>query len=236
MIEIVLVRHGESVRNLSCDEARQGNAFELERQMRDEQDECPWPLTSLGVQQAELAGRWLREHLDTNFDAGYVSPFVRARQTAEALGLGMSYHVDDRIREREWGEYTTDYSSSQYLSDLAVCADLRWKTAFPGAESVMDLVPRVSAFVQDALRATPAGRIVAVTHGGTIRALQVVLERLGPDPKACPDRRLSNCCVVMYRLHDVDPERETWHGEVRTAHPALPGQPQTDWQPVDRSS
>jgi broad specificity phosphatase PhoE len=236
-VELVFVRHGESVRNLSCDLAREGRPEELERQMVEEQEEAAWPLTPLGHEQAIKAGAWLKANLPGDYQAAYVSPFRRARQTADDLGLGLDWIQDDRLREREWGEYTTpgtpEYTPEQYLADLAVCADLEWKTPYPDAESIMDLVPRVSDFLRDALRRTPSGRIIAVTHGGTIRALQVVLEQLHRGERLAPDRRLSNCCVVLYRIYDIDLERMEWKGEVRTAHPVLPGVPQTNWEPVE---
>jgi len=144
--------------------------------------------------------------------------------------------IDDRIREREWGEYSTpgypNYSPEEYLADLAKCSQLTWKSEYPGAESVLDLLPRVTDFFEDAIRQTPRGRIIAVTHGGTIRAFQTLLEELCAPGAACPDHRLSNCCVVMYRLECVDLEAMRWVGDVRTAHPVLPGDPETPWQPI----
>ncbi|WP_084179031.1 histidine phosphatase family protein [Fimbriimonas ginsengisoli] len=236
-VEIVLVRHGESVRNLSCDMAREGDPTELVRQMREEQEESSWPLTELGRKQAALAGEWLRKNIEGGYDASYVSPFLRTRETAEGLGLeGLKWEIDDRLREREWGEYSTEgykpYTSQQYLTDLALCANLDWKTEYPGAESILDMVPRVEAFLTDAMLKTPQGRIIAVTHGGTIRAIQTVLEHLTRGERLPPDRRLSNCCVVMYRLSDIDLAHTEWIGEVRTAHPALPDAPETPWEPL----
>ena len=233
-VEVVLVRHGESVRNHASDLAHRGDPSLLERQMREESDESAWPLTDLGHRQATVAGEWIREHLGASFDAAFVSPYVRTRQTADGLSLGLDWRIDDRLREREWGEYLADgdsYSAEQYLSDLNQCGQIDWKSRFLGAESVLDMAPRVEDFLRQALSETPKGRIIAVTHGGTIRAVQTIFERLcaGPD---CPDHRLSNCCVVIYRLETLDLVRWNWEGKVRTAHPVISGAPETDWQPI----
>lgn len=234
--ELILVRHGESTHNYSCDLAREGDRALLERQLRDEQDEAPWPLTELGYAQARLAAEWIRRNLGTEFAAAYVSPFVRARETADELRLPVEWTVDDRLRERFWGDYCAEgfapYTVDAYLSDLAVCANFTWKTPFPGGESILDVVPRVQAFLLQTLAAHAGERTIAVTHGGTIRALQYVLEHVQPGDKLCRDHRLSNCCIVMYRLDIRDLARLDWDGEFRTAHPALPNAPQTDWQPI----
>jgi len=239
-VELILVRHGESIRNYSCDLAREGDRTMLERQMAEDQDEFGWPLTEFGKEQAAEAGAWIRKNLGGDFEASYVSPFIRARETAEGLGLGLEWQVDDRIQERAWGDYCAPgfeaYTVDKYIADLAVCSDLDWKSPYPGGESVRDLVPRVSSFVSSALKSNPTGRIIAVTHGGTIRAMQVVLEQIRPHESLCIDRRLSNCCVVMYRLKNVDLARMTWQGEVRTAHPALPGAPETAWQTISATA
>lgn len=235
-VELILVRHGESVRNYSCDLAREGDKTLLERQMIEEKDESGWPLTSYGLEQAAEAGEWIKKNLGFSYGASYVSPFLRARQTTDSLGLELEWEVDDRIQERDWGDYCAPgfepYSAEQYIADLSVCADLDWRSPYPGGESVRDMTPRVSAFIASALSRMNEGRIIAVTHGGTIRAMQVVLEQIRPHESLCTDRRLSNCCVVMYRLDQIDLEQMSWRGEVRTAHPALPGAPETGWQPI----
>jgi len=236
-LEIVLVRHGESVRNLSCDLARSGNHTELQRQMVEDTVEEAWPLTDLGHEQAKVTGAWLRNRYGTEFLYAGVSTFLRARETAEDLGLGLAWQADARLREREWGDYCAEgfapYTVDQYLQHLAECAVFDWRSPFPGAESLADLVPRTREYLTDFLRTRPTGRAIFVSHGGTVRALQLTLERLRPDQHAhLPPARLSNCCVMTFRLRDVDPEAMTWTGERHFAAPVLAGAPEQDWQPI----
>jgi serine/threonine-protein phosphatase PGAM5 len=80
---IVLVRHGNYVADPKADE------------------KTGPPLSPLGVAQAHLAGARLRAS-PTPFDAFYVSPMQRARDTAAAIGDALpdsSFTVDDDLRE-----------------------------------------------------------------------------------------------------------------------------------------
>ena len=73
-MEILIVRHGESVAN-------------AEGRMQGQRD---YPLSDVGNQQAALLGRFLK-NADLRFDAAYTSPLTRARATSLALttSLGM---------------------------------------------------------------------------------------------------------------------------------------------------
>lgn len=234
--EVLLVRHGESIRNLSCDYAREGNRSLLERQMVEETEESLWPLTETGIQQAKASGAWIRAHYGADFQTATSSPFVRARDTAEHLGLGLSWREDDRIREREWGDYCAEglepYTVDAYLQDLAHCSAFHWRSPFPGGESLADVVPRVQPFVMELIvNAKDGDRAIVVSHGGTMRAMQLVFERLTPEQhEQLLDRRMSNGCVILYRLDVDDANRTKWSGESKQAHPAFPALPETDWQ------
>src|SRR4051794_39930869 len=73
-MELLIVRHGESVAN-------------AEGRMQGQRD---YPLSEVGVQQASLLGRFLAR-AGYSFDAAYTSPLTRARATALELtnALGM---------------------------------------------------------------------------------------------------------------------------------------------------
>lgn len=59
---------------------------------------------SLGKKQAEITGKYLREHFGT-FDAFYTSEYVRAMETAALLNLPHAKWVTDfYLRERDWGQ------------------------------------------------------------------------------------------------------------------------------------
>jgi broad specificity phosphatase PhoE len=203
--------------------------------MREDTEESEWPLTERGWQQAAATGAWIQERYGRDFEAAISSPFLRARQTAEGLGLGLTWRTDERIREREWGDYAAEgfgpYTVEEYLRDLAECSRFNWRTPFPGAERLADLVPRCRAFVQDLLANLNGGRAIVVSHGGTLRAIQMVLERLpeGEDARL-PHTPMTNGTVLMYRLTLEDLDRSRWTGEAKQAHPGVGGLPEGDWR------
>lgn len=202
--------------------------------MEHDLEEASWPLTELGFTQAGLAGEWLRATLGRAFDAVYASPFVRTLQTADALDIEPRWQPDARVRERAWGDYVGQsdppYSVDDYLADLSVCSRLDWRSPFPGGESILDMRPRVEAFVDERFTQHVGGRVVVVTHGGTMRTFQTVLEGTPTHPNRCVERHLDNACVLMYRL---SPGADGgWDGEVRTAHPAQHGMPDSGWAPI----
>lgn len=235
-VEVLLVRHGESIRNLSCDFAREGDHTLLARQMVEDTEESLWPLTETGIEQAKASGAWIRSRYGKDFQQAICSPFARARDTAEHLGLGLTWREEDRIREREWGDYCAEglepYTVDAYLQDLAQCSVFDWRSPFPGGESIADVVPRVQPFVLELIASLKDGdRAIVVSHGGTMRAMQMVFERLAPEEHVkLLDYRMSNGCVIIYRLNVNAENPAQWTGESKQAHPAFPVIPETEWR------
>ena len=60
------------------------------------------PLTDTGAEQARALGKRIAGH---EFDAIFVSPLLRARQTCELAGFGTRAEVLDDLREWNYGEY-----------------------------------------------------------------------------------------------------------------------------------
>jgi broad specificity phosphatase PhoE len=108
------------------------------------------------------------------FAAGrvYASPMLRARQTAQALGLENPI-LDARLMEQNWGAWeglTRDEILSRHGADALVKASSERGEAFrPGdGESTGELHARVASFLRDvALEQSDA---VAVAHLGVLRA------------------------------------------------------------------
>lgn len=221
MLELIIVRHGESIRNFATKRAHEGDFSLIERQLKEEIDEAPWPLTEDGHEQARVAGQWIAGH-GWSFDAGYVSPFKRTLETAEGLGLGLTFTVEERLRERQWGDYSKlEYSPKQYLADLARCGSMDWHGDWPNSECINDLVPSSRELIEDLQARHPMGRIILVTHGGRMGAIENVLEGV------TPARHFANCCVLHYRLFGDG-------GEVRIDYPAQPEFKSQDWAPFTR--
>ncbi len=237
-MELVIVRHGESVRNHASDLAHHGDTSLLEYQLRFEREESTWDLTQRGIDQAITAGRWIRENISAHFDLQYVSPFKRTRQTAASLELpNEQWIIDDRLRERYWGDYSAPgfppYTVNQYLQDLSLCGGVTWKRDFPGAESVEDMIPRCVSFCEDLFQSIEAGRVILVTHGGVMKSLQFVIEQLPLcDANRLAERHLNNCSLLHYQLEEFHDEDGIWQGRVRFASPTLPEVVESGWLPL----
>lgn len=225
MLDIIVVRHGESVRNHAALLAHLGNLEPLRAQLAEDSYEPGWPLTDQGWEQARATGEWIRSQFTDVPTIGYVSPYYRTLQTAKGLGLPVHFEQDWRLRERHWGDYGPDYSVEQYLADLSRCGEPNWRSGLPGGESVMDLVPNVRTFVQDRLYGLVEARIIIVTHGGTMRALQALLtggSEIGP-------ASTPNCVLLHLCLEAVKPDG-TAVGELVYEGPCMADTPHMEWQ------
>lgn len=128
------------------------------------------PLTALGRAQALAASRAIGM-----VDAAVASDLVRARETCEIiasqLGVGPVV-VDERLRERDAGEWTgltradIDERYPGYLAD---------GRRPPGWEDAETLAVRVLEGLFAAHHTFTGGDILAVTHSGVIRAVELAL-------------------------------------------------------------
>ena len=124
------------------------------------------PLSDAGL--AKMAG--LR--LPFDFPRSFASTMIRARQTAQALGLRDPIS-DARLMEQNWGQWeglTRVEIFARDGDDAFVQAGSERGEAFrpPGGESTGELHARVAAFLKDA--ATEGDDAVVVAHLGVLRA------------------------------------------------------------------
>ena len=145
MTTFLLVRHGETDWNAAG--RLQGHTDR--------------PLSELGRRQAqELAERLAGERVD----AIYASDLARARETAEIVGakLGLPVAVDPDLREKHWGTW------EGLTGDERATVELVGESTEDHRRRVMRAVRRIAA-------SHPGGRIVVVTHGGSLRRIQAAL-------------------------------------------------------------
>jgi len=203
ILELVVVRHGQSIRNYASKLAHEGNFSLLEQQLAQDDYEPAWSLTETGIIQANKTGDWIRKEFASEPDLILASPYRRTLQTAKALGLKRYFSQDWRLRERRWGDYdgaTPPYTAKLYLDDLAHAGERDWKTGFPGGESVLDLIPQVQRFTVEKLRHMEGKTIVLVTHGGAMKALQNVLEGTIADPH---QTSVPNASVLHFKIKKI---------------------------------
>jgi broad specificity phosphatase PhoE len=186
-VELVLVRHGESMGNVAASEADAAGAEVIEVPVRDADVE----LSPTGIEQAEAFGRLL-----SKWDVGQLpesvwsSPYTRALMTGRVAlrtaGLELPIRVDERLRDRELGILdllTTKGVAARFPEEAA---RRRWLGKFyhrpPGGESWADLVLRVRSLLSDLDALEDGRRVLVVCHDAMVLIFRYVCEGLSePD-------------------------------------------------------
>jgi probable phosphoglycerate mutase len=172
------------------------------------------PLTDRGRAQAEAVAR-VAARLD--LAAVYVSPKLRARQTAEPIlrACKLEPVVEDGLREIAYGAWEGRKESEIKASDPDMFAAWTQDPALvspPGGESAFAIAARALPCLVRARREHPGGRVLFVSHKATIRImvcalLGVPLGRFR-DRVACPTASLTTFDfgergAMLTRLGDV---------------------------------
>lgn len=114
---------------------------------------------------------------DFQYDRVYISPLVRARETADILGL--DGELDPRLAELDFGSFeghSYDDLKSSHREDLDHWLDDYLNNSPPAGESGRDLYLRVEDFLEEKL--VEDKNLVLVTHDGVIKgALSWVFKR-----------------------------------------------------------
>ena len=166
MTTLLLVRHGET--DWNADGRLQGHTDR--------------PLSDYGRRQA----RQLAEELDgEEIEAIYSSDLTRARETAEIVGgrLGLPVELDPELREKDWGTW-------EGLTSVE-----RDRVEFVGESTEAHQERILRALGRISERHPGDGRVLVVTHGGSMRRVQVaamgmalpVVENCGRWLCACED-------------------------------------------------
>ncbi|MHB0935633.1 MAG: alpha-ribazole phosphatase [Armatimonadota bacterium] len=184
MTILYLVRHGETAWNA-------GGRF---------QGQQDTPLSDKGCGQARsvaqaLAGR--------HFDAVYTSDLARAAETAACIAAphGLTPMRDIRLREVYFGEWeglTVAEVTERWPEVIAAWRADSLRTRPPGAETLQQMLERITAFTEEMLRQYPDGELCIVAHGGSLRALLVYA--LGGDPALYRRLRLDNCSISIVKV------------------------------------
>jgi alpha-ribazole phosphatase len=183
-VEIYLIRHGETESN-------------------KERRYLGWtesPLSELGLRQAEAVGHYLASQ---GMDELYCSDLNRALHTARVIGAGSGLKpiITPLLREIHFGQWeglTFDEIEKEWGSAISHWLDDPFHKAAPGGESLRDVCERMNEFLTTVSEATPDGkRIVAVSHGGSIRALLYNILHL--EHTAFWDIKIGNASVTLIR-------------------------------------
>lgn len=215
--DLLFIRHGQSEANIVQKSDDHGLEEVLAREIFNRPD---WQnrLTGQGVEQALQAREWIDRELGglAAFDALYVSPFYRTRETAAHVGGPdlEGWTIDDRIVERSWGVYgkvPRAEQRSQFPLTAAEKAANPWYIRLDGGESMPDVYGRFRDFQATLHREQVDRRVAVVSHGDFINAARYGIERLTPEEwerlDSDPDYTLRNCTLLHYtRTNPDDPE------------------------------
>jgi broad specificity phosphatase PhoE len=182
-VELLLVRHGESIGNVAAHEADAAHAEVIEVPVRDADVE----LSATGIEQSQAFGRLLA-HWDLGQlpESVWSSPYTRAVETGrvalEVAKLELPIRVDERLRDRELGVLdllTTRGVEARYPEEAA---RRRWLGKFyhrpPGGESWADLVLRVRSVLADLDAVEDGRRVLVVCHDAMVLIFRYVCEGL----------------------------------------------------------
>jgi probable phosphoglycerate mutase len=172
------------------------------------------PLTESGLAQAEALGR-LAATLD--LAEVYVSPKLRARQTAEPIvrASKATMVVDEGLREIAYGSWEGRKESEVRASEPDAYSAWSLDPALvspPGGESAFAIAARALPVLLRARREHPSGNVMLVSHKATVRVivcalLGVPLGRFR-DRVACPTASMTSFefgerGAMLVRLADV---------------------------------
>ena len=245
---LFLIRHGQSEGNIALREARRGDATKLNSEEFQSRPGHNWRLTEVGVDQAKLAGGFLRAcgRSSCGTTHYYTSPFVRAMETAAHLGIeNAQWRTSIELRERDWGLFER---MEPVARDMRYAAEMRdkhnspfyWRP--PQGESLADVYVRIKSFLGTLHRQTPETdtptTAIIVCHGEVMWTMRYALERLTDATFLELDRSTSQFDRIqnghIFEYSRISPDgRETrpylaWH---RSIAPSVSGLDLwTDWR------
>ena len=198
-----LVRHGQSQGNVVRDAAGPSTEV-LDIADRD----MDVPLSTLGEEQSRTFGRWLGSRPRAEWpDVIIASPYRRAEQTARhivaAAGVDATVHLDERLREREYGVADLLTTRGFALRMPAEAERRRRLGKFyyrpPGGESWVDVALRLRSLRDSLGREHGGRRVLLVAHEVPILIMRYLLEDLDERTVlALGDGQLANCSLTAY--------------------------------------
>ena len=211
-----LVRHGQSQGNVARDAAHEAGHSLIDLDLRD----VDVPLSDLGHAQAAATGRWFAALPEGDKpEVILASPYVRARQTAEAIceagglaGKAKPTILDERLREREFGVFdglTTKGIRELYPDEAAHRAKMgKFYHRAPGGESWADVILRLRSALNTINLHYADKRVLVVAHQVVILCLRYILEELTEAQILAIDRQAEflNCGIAAY---DFEPNAQS---------------------------
>jgi 2,3-bisphosphoglycerate-dependent phosphoglycerate mutase len=200
---LVIVRHGQSERNVAKEHAKAEGLVEAFSNVRD----IDTALTPVGIQQAISTGDFLKDKI--NFDVIFSSPYLRAIQTAEHITSRFDTKppvlLEERIREIEFGMldgFTWQGVRERFPEEWARRKrEGKYWYRPPGGESRPDVALRVHSFLGALTRDYRQKNVLVICHSVVVLIFRRLLERWDEAKYMEVDREndVLNCGVTAYR-------------------------------------
>ncbi len=151
------------------------------------------PLNEEGIAQAKLTASKLAE---VPLDVIYVSPLLRARQTAAYINEGRNIPliVDERIQE----EYYGDMEGKPRSGEAYLTQRKSFFKRYPNGEGYLDVVARVYPFLDEIKKTRKGQNVLLVCHGGMSRVVNSYFHDMENDEFV--SFGLENCQVARYEF------------------------------------
>lgn len=244
---LFLVRHGQSEGNMV---RRQFEETKKESFFSDEflgLHESQYELTTLGVEQARAAGRWLYENKWLVFDRLLVSNNVRAMQTAAYLNLpDAKWLIDFNLRERDGGLFNVmkpTRRDSVYQEQQKFYDTQPFLFRPPQGESIADVCQRIKIVLDTLARECDNQNVLITCHGHVMRAFRIILERMSLQKAnayltTTEDwGRVPNCSIIHYTREDpfaTCSSLSSYFNWVRMIRPAGGGKKEDSFSLIER--
>lgn len=201
---ILFLRHGQAKNNVERILAGRSKGF---------------PLTDVGIQQAENIGNFLRP---LNISKIYSSPIERAEQTANIVAnkVGLDCTIDERLTEIEMGSFSGMHYDEMFAKHGNVF--LKFYQGHPivetnGIETFASVKKRVLDVVSHCSKRHDGETLLFVTHMDPIKSMISTI--LQPKPELLYEMIIRNASLTilkneqssfsMVAINSMNPERYT---------------------------
>ncbi len=175
---LVVVRHGETIRNIVG--LVQGDTESM--------------LSEKGKEQARETKKKLENQI---FDIVFSSPLSRAYQTAEIITEGkLSIIIDERLNERDYGDFE-GHTREEF--DYIDYWNFDYNLKENHGESVQHLCMRIEDFLKEIKEKYQDKKVLVVTHSGVARAIYYVIHGI-PDDGDMSVIDIPNCMIMEYNI------------------------------------
>jgi broad specificity phosphatase PhoE len=199
---LVIVRHGESERNVAKELAKEKAHSTFGSGLRDADEH----LTARGCQQAHETGLYLASA--TTFDVAFSSPYVRTVETTDeilkAYRVSPPRIADERLREIEFGildGLTAAGIDTEHPKEAARRKrEGKYYYRPPGGESRPDVALRVHSFLGTLTRDFRRKSVLVVCHSVVVLMFRRLLARWGEADylKVDQENDVLNCGITCY--------------------------------------